>query len=146
MLTVDGPRVLEFNCRFGDPETQSLLPCIEDDLLSVLAQAASGDLAGVTVGFDGRAAVSVVVAAADYPASGDIGSPIKGVGDAEALGALVFHSGTASRDAELVTNGGRILAVTGVGDDIEAARSLAYDAAERISFAGARYRRDIARV
>jgi phosphoribosylamine--glycine ligase len=146
MLTDGGPRVLEFNCRFGDPETQSVLPCVDGDLLPALAAAAMGDLSGVRVGHRPGAAVSVVMAAGRYPAAGDIGSPIDGIDEAESDGALVFHAGTAKRDGRIVTNGGRILAVTGTGGDLEAARSAAYAAVERISFAGARYRRDIARV
>jgi phosphoribosylamine--glycine ligase len=136
--------VLEFNCRFGDPETQSVVPCLDGDLLPLLAACATGDLSGAELGAPARAAVSVVLAAADYPAAGDIGSPIDGIADAETLGALVFHAGTARRGEQLVTNGGRIVAVTGTGRDIASARELAYAAAGRISFAGARYRRDIA--
>jgi phosphoribosylamine--glycine ligase len=144
MLTTDGPRVLEFNCRFGDPETQTILPRIEGDLADVLLAAATGDLGEVELGVAERAAVTVAIAAEGYPASRDMGSPIEGIEAAEADGALVFHAGTASRDGQLVTSGGRILNVTGVGPTIEEARASAYDACERISFQGARYRRDIA--
>jgi phosphoribosylamine--glycine ligase len=144
MLTDDGPRVLEFNCRFGDPETQVVLPRIGGDLLEALAAAAAGDLRGVTLETDPRAAVTVVVAAGGYPERGDAGSPITGVEEAEGLGALVFHAGTALRGDALVTNGGRILDVTGAGDDLERARALAYEAAAQISFEGARYRSDVA--
>jgi phosphoribosylamine--glycine ligase len=144
MLTDDGPRVLEFNCRFGDPESQVVLPLIRGDLLEAIAAAAAGDLRGVGLETDSRAAVTVVVAAAAYPERGDAGSPIAGVGEAEALGALVFHAGTARRGGALVTNGGRIVDVTGVGDDLDRARMLAYEAAARISFEGARYRHDVA--
>jgi phosphoribosylamine---glycine ligase len=143
MLTADGPRVLEFNCRFGDPETQAVLPLISSDLLPVLAEAAAGDLGSSPVELSGDAAVTVVMAAKDYPASGDSGSPIAGIEEATELGALVFHAATAERDHTLVTSGGRILGVTGVGPDFAAARELAYAAVERISFTGARYRRDI---
>jgi phosphoribosylamine--glycine ligase len=143
MLTADGPRVLEFNCRFGDPETQAVLPLLRSDLLPVLAGAAAGDLGASTLELSGEAAATVVVAARDYPATGDTGSPIQGLDEARELGALVFHAGTAARDHRLVTSGGRILGVTGVGRDLAAARELAYSAVERISFAGARYRRDI---
>ena len=144
MLTDDGPRVLEFNCRFGDPETQAILPLVADDLLTALAAAAAGDLGGVTLEAAAQAAVTVVLAAGGYPETGDTGSPIRGIEDAEALGALVFHAGTARRDGTLVTSGGRILNVTGVGNDLEQARTLAYEGAAAISFAGARYRGDIA--
>jgi phosphoribosylamine---glycine ligase len=143
MLTADGPRVLEFNCRFGDPETQAVLPLISSDLLPVLAEAAAGDLGSSPVELSGDAAVTVVMAAKDYPASGDSGSPIAGIEEATELGALIFHAATAERDHTLVTSGGRILGVTGVGPDFAAARELAYAAVERISFTGARYRRDI---
>jgi phosphoribosylamine--glycine ligase len=146
MLTGDGPRVLEFNCRFGDPETQVILPRVDGDLLTALAAAAAGDLSGVTLGTVAQAAVTVVVAAGNYPEAADTGSPITGIEQAEALGALVFQAGTARRDGALVTSGGRILNVTGVGDDLEQARALAYEGAAAISFAGARYRRDIAAV
>jgi phosphoribosylamine--glycine ligase len=146
MMTADGPRVLEFNCRFGDPETQSVLPCLQADVLPVLAAAAAGDLSGGMIDVGSQAAVTIVLAAAEYPAAGDIGSPIDGIEEAEAQGALVFHAGTANRNGQLVTNGGRILGVTGVGDDLSSARSTAYKAASCISFRGARYRRDIASV
>jgi phosphoribosylamine--glycine ligase len=143
MLTEDGPRVLEFNCRFGDPETEVILPRIEGDLLPVLLGAATGELAG-EISFADGAAVTVVLAGGDYPARSDSGTPIDGVEDAEAAGALVFHAGTALQGERLVTNGGRVLAVTATGDDVGSARTRAYDAASRISFAGMRYRRDIA--
>ena len=144
MLTKDGPRVLEFNCRFGDPETQAMLPLLEGDLLEVLAAAASGDLGGVTIGASAAAAVTVVLAAEGYPAAADRGSTISGVDEAEAGGALVFHSGTALHGDRLVTNGGRIVSVTGVAETVAAARAAAYEAASKIEFAGMSYRTDIA--
>jgi len=144
MLTADGPRVLEFNCRFGDPETQSILPRLDGDLLAALAAAAHGELAGVTLTAAERAAVTVVLAAGDYPERGDSGTPIEGVEDAENHGALVFHAGTALQDGRLVTNGGRILGVTAVGQSVADARTAAYSAVARIDFDGMRFRRDIA--
>jgi len=144
MLTADGPRVLEFNCRFGDPETQSVAPLIEGDLLQTLAAASVGELGGVALGTTPGAAVTVILAAAGYPAEGDRGSPIAGVEDAESAGALVFHAGTAVHGDRLVTNGGRILGVTGLGETIAAARATAYTAADCIEFDGARRREDIA--
>ena len=144
MLTESGPSVLEFNCRFGDPETQSLLPRLDDDFLDALAAAATGDASDVELAAGDNAAVTLVLAAHDYPASGDTGSPISGIEDAEASGALVFHAGTAVHHDTLVTNGGRILDVTALGATIAAAREAAYDAAAQISFQGARYRTDIA--
>ena len=143
MLTADGPRVLEFNCRFGDPETQSVLPRLDGDLLPLLWGAATGELHAEATVRD-EAAVTVVIAGAGYPARSDRGTPIEGVEDAEATGALVFHAGTALHDGRLVTSGGRVLAVTATGADVGAARTLAYDAVSRISFAGMQYRRDIA--
>jgi phosphoribosylamine--glycine ligase len=144
MLAADGPRVLEFNCRFGDPETQAIAPRIEGDLAEALAAAAAGDLGEVELGVAETATVTVALAAERYPEGRDVGSPIAGVEEAEALGAVVFHAGTAMRDGQLVTSGGRILNVTGLGDTLEEARARAYDACEQISFAGARFRRDIA--
>jgi phosphoribosylamine--glycine ligase len=144
MLTDDGPRVLEFNCRFGDPETQAILPRLEGDLLGGLAAAAQGDLGGVSVPATSSAAVCVVVAARDYPAGSDSGTPIEGIDDAEAAGAIVFQAGTALRGDRLVTNGGRILNVTGVGASIGEARAAAYSACERLRIDGVRFRHDIA--
>jgi phosphoribosylamine--glycine ligase len=146
MLTDDGPRVLEFNCRFGDPETQSLLPRLDGDLLGALAAAAAGDLSRVDLRVAEAAAVTVVLAAGTYPTSGDVGSPIDGIEAAEETGAHVFHAGTALKDDRLVTNGGRILNVTATGDTVTEARERAYAACDRISFPGARYRKDIAAV
>jgi phosphoribosylamine---glycine ligase len=143
MITEDGPRVLEFNCRFGDPETQAIMPRLEGDLLELLHGAATGRLSG-----DARAgstaAVTVVLAGGDYPQRNDVGTPIAGVEEAEAGGALVFHAGTAMRDDRLVTNGGRILNVTGVAEELAAARAAAFEGVDRISFAGMKYRTDIA--
>jgi phosphoribosylamine--glycine ligase len=144
MITDDGPRVLEFNCRFGDPETQAVVPLIEGDLLAALAAAARGELAGAALELSDAAAVTVVLAAGAYPSSGDRGTPIEGVTAAEATGVLVFHAGTALRDGKLVTNGGRVLAVTARGGTIEEARSAAYRGVEKISFRGERHRTDIA--
>jgi phosphoribosylamine---glycine ligase len=145
MLSPDGPRVLEFNCRFGDPETQSVLPLVDGDLAVVLAAAAAGELGGSELGkVAGGAAVTVVLAAAAYPEQGDHGSPIRGVDAAEAAGALVFHAGTALRDGSLVSAGGRVLNVTGTGRSLTEARERAYEALARIDFPGAYFRRDIA--
>lgn len=144
MLTSEGPRVLEFNCRFGDPETQVVLPLVEGDLVGALSAAALGELGGVVLGATAGAAVTVVVAAGGYPADGDRGTPIAGVERAESSGALVFQAGTALHGDRLVTNGGRILAVTGLGETIAAARDAAYSAVSEIEVEGARYRTDIA--
>ena len=144
MLTSDGPKVLEYNCRFGDPETQSLMPLLGGDLLAVLAAAAAGDLERVEFEPAVGAAVTVVLAGGDYPARGDVGSPIAGIEAAEAAGALVFHAGTALQDGAVVTNGGRVLNVTATGDDIASARRAAYAAADLITWDGMRRREDIA--
>jgi len=144
MLTPDGPRVLEYNCRFGDPETQSVVPLVDGDLLGALAAAAHGSLAGVTLGRVPGAAVTVVVAAGDYPVGSDRGTPIEGLDDALAAGGLVFHAGTALNDGRLVTNGGRLLGVTATGATVQDARARAYAAADRIRIPGSRRREDIA--
>jgi phosphoribosylamine---glycine ligase len=138
MRTADGIRVIEFNCRFGDPETQSLLPRLESDILALLA----GESRELRV--SPRAAVTVVIAGDGYPARSDSGTPIEGIADAEATGALVLHAGTALHDGQLVTNGGRILNVVALGDTVADARAAAYAASDRIHFAGMQFRRDIA--
>ena len=144
MLTADGPRVLEFNARFGDPETQVLLPRLEGDLLSALHAAATGDARGVSLGEGAEAAVTVVLAGPQYPERSDyLGEAISGIEAAEDAGALVFHGGTAMRDGTLVTNGGRILSVTALGETVAEARRHAYEAAAAIHFEGVRYRTDI---
>jgi phosphoribosylamine--glycine ligase len=146
MITSEGPRVLEFNARFGDPETQVLMPRLRGDLLELLFACAVGDASGSRVTLDAEAAVTVVLAAPDYPARSDYtGVPIDGIDAAEATGALVFHGGTAVRNGIVVTHGGRILSVTATGPTVGDARERAYDAIEVISFDGARFRRDIAR-
>src|SRR5262249_21723093 len=139
----DGPRVLEFNCRFGDPETQSVLPRLDGDLLPLLLGAATGELEGQEAAVRDDAAVTVVVAGGDYPERRDTGAAVDGSDEAEATGALVFHAGTARHEGRLVTNGGRVLAVTATGEDVGAARTAAYEAVDRVSFAGMRFRRDI---
>ena len=145
MLTEHGPKVLEFNARFGDPETQVLMPRLDCDLLELLAAAAHGDLGGSRAPAGADAAVTVVIAGPDYPARSDYaGAAITGVAEAEATGALVFHGGTAMRDGQLVTNGGRILSVTGTGPTVASARAHAYAAVDMIGFEGAQHRHDIA--
>ncbi len=146
MVTPEGPKVLEFNCRFGDPETQSLMPRLDGDLLACLTAAANGELGDVELQAADNAAVTVVLAAGDYPTAGDTGTHIDGIADAEESGALVFHAGTALRDDRVVTNGGRILDVTYVGRTVGEARERAYEAVDRISFPKMRFRSDIAAV
>jgi len=144
MLTGDGPRVLEFNCRFGDPETQAILPRLAGELAEPLARAAAGDLDGVEVDVADEAAVTVVLAAPGYPEAPEAGLPLDGIEDAEATGALVFHAGTALRDGRLVSAGGRVLAVTGLGGDPGQARERAYEAVAAVRLPGSHFRSDIA--
>jgi phosphoribosylamine--glycine ligase len=139
MRTDDGLRVIEFNCRFGDPETQSLLPRLESDLLPLLTGALSDEPR-----IADAAAVTIVISGGEYPERGDSGTPIEGVEAAEATGALVLHAGTALHGGQLVTNGGRILNVVGTGATVEEARTAAYEAARHIDFAGMHFRKDIA--
>ena len=143
MLTDDGPRVLEFNCRFGDPETQAVLPLLDGDLLPLLAGAASGALGPGSVSAGSGAAVTVVLAAAGYPGSVETGVEIRGIDAARETGALVFHAGTALRDGAIVSAGGRVLNVTGLGASVGEARERAFDAVRLIDFPGAQLRRDI---
>jgi phosphoribosylamine--glycine ligase len=156
MLTGDGPKVLEFNVRFGDPETQAVLPRLKSDLLDLLQRATTpGGLRDATLEWDSRAAVTVVLASRGYPESSSSGDVITGLDDAggEITHACrqgiprsveVTHAGTAERDGEVVTAGGRVLNVTALGKDREAARRAAYAAADVITFEGKTYRRDIA--
>jgi phosphoribosylamine---glycine ligase len=144
MMTAAGPRVLEFNVRFGDPETQAVLPRLRSDLVALcLASREPGGLAGAEVDFGTEWAVTVVLASAGYPQSSSKGDPISGLEEAAEI-AEVCHAGTARRDGELVTAGGRVLNVTGLGPTPADARERAYDAARRISFDGMQMRSDIA--
>jgi phosphoribosylamine--glycine ligase/phosphoribosylaminoimidazole synthetase len=144
MLAADGPKLLEFNCRFGDPEAQAVLPLLETDLLDVAEACACGTLAGGSVRWRHGAACTVVIAAPGYPDAPRRGLPIDGLDAAAALdGVLVFHAGTEGNASAPVSAGGRVLAVTGVGADVRAARERAYAATARISLAGAQVRRDI---
>jgi len=145
MITPEGPRVLEFNARLGDPETQVLMPRISGDLLGALSAAAAGHLVDSDVTLDNHAAVTVVLAGPDYPERSDYsGVPISGLDEAAAAGALVFHGGTAARDGRVITHGGRIISVTATAETIPDARARAYAAVDLVSFEGARFRRDIA--
>jgi phosphoribosylamine---glycine ligase len=144
MLTADGPRVLEFNARFGDPETQAVLPRLRSDLLDLcLASREPGGLAGKAAEFGDDWAVTLVLASAGYPESSSKGDVIAGLDEAAKL-AEVTHAGTAARDGEVVTAGGRVLNVTALGPTPAAARDRAYDAARRIAFEGMQIRTDIA--
>jgi phosphoribosylamine---glycine ligase len=144
-LTGDGPRVLEFNARFGDPETQALIPRLDSDLGEVCLAAASSDLEGMKLDWSPRACVSVVLASQGYPGTHRTGLEISGIEQARALeGVHVFHAGTAQdEDGRLVTAGGRVLSVSALGDGFRAARRLAYEAASIIDFEGKHVRHDI---
>ena len=146
ILTSDGPKVLEFNARFGDPETQVVIPRLTGDLGELLLACATGGLGQAPAPtWDDRACVTVVLASGGYPGSYDTGRVIEGLPDAEAVdGALVFHAGTRAHDGTVVTAGGRVLAVTGCGADVPEARATAYAAADHIHFDGAHRRSDIA--
>jgi phosphoribosylamine--glycine ligase len=145
MLTAAGPKVIEFNCRFGDPECQVLMAAMDGDLLPLLDAAARG-AALPAAGTASRAAVCVVLASGGYPERYATGLAIEGIDDAErSPGVVVFHAGTAQRDGRLVTSGGRVLGVTATAGDVPAAIARAYDAIPRIRFEGVHYRRDIGR-
>ncbi len=145
-LTPAGPKVVEFNCRFGDPETQVVVPRLASSLAGLLRAASDGTLAGQPPRWDPRAAVTVVLASGGYPGAYRTGLPVEGLAAATAVdGVRVYHAGTAlDAGGRVVTAGGRVLAVTALGADVPAARALAYQAAARIRFDGAHYRRDIA--
>ncbi|MGO8837655.1 MAG: phosphoribosylamine--glycine ligase [Limisphaerales bacterium] len=145
MLTKSGPKVLEFNARFGDPETQVYLTRLENDLLEVLAASVSGTLGGIDLKWSPMASVCVVMASGGYPGSYPKGKVITGLDAANAMpGTKVFHAGTALKDDQIVTNGGRVLGVTALGHDLKSAQAAAYAAVEKIRFEGAHFRHDIA--
>ncbi len=144
MLTCDGPKVIEFNVRFGDPEAQAVLPLVDGDLHPLLVAAADGTLEpGAAVAMKPQVAVGVVLASAGYPGDVQAGQVITGIDAAGSDGVAIFHAGTAMKDNELVTAGGRVLTVVALADDYAAARSRAYAAVSRIHFDGMQYRRDI---
>lgn len=147
MLTPEGPKIVEFNARFGDPETQVVLPRLESDLVDVMYAVAQGKPEDVKLSWSDKWAVSVVLASAGYPGSYEKGEVITGIDAAEALdGVKVFHAGTkVSKDGELLTNGGRVLNVVALADTFEAARAKAYEAVDLIEFEGKQFRRDIAK-
>ncbi len=145
IFTPAGPKVLEFNCRFGDPECQPLMMRLNSDLVAAMLATAKHKLDQVTMDFDPRASVCVVMASGGYPASYEKGHEITGIDEAEALGDVkVFHAGTAVRDGKLVNNGGRVLGVTALGETIAAAQRKAYQAVEKIHWKDCYYRKDIA--
>jgi phosphoribosylamine---glycine ligase len=144
MLTKDGPRVLEFNCRFGDPETQVLLPRLKTDIVDLLEATISEQLDTVTAEWDTGSAVCVVMASGGYPGHYKTGKTIIGLADANQMaGVTVFHAGTQTGENRILTAGGRVLGVTAVGDTLLAAKRRAYDAVDKIEFDGSYFRRDI---
>ena len=143
MITDEGPMVLEFNARFGDPETQVVLPRMRSDLLDALEHTAAGDISDLELSWDPRPCVGVVVASGGYPGAYETGMPVDGLGTASE-GALVFHAGTARSGDRVVTSGGRVLSVSALGETVAEARAAAYDGVAAIGFEGAYHRRDIA--
>jgi len=144
ILTEGGPELLEYNCRFGDPETQVVLPRLLSSLAEVLQATAEGRLAEADVRWSPERCVCVVLSAGGYPGDYQQGQSITGLEPAEAPGTLVFHAGTAQREGQLVTAGGRVLNVSAVGATFAEARRAAYAAAERLHFSDCYYRQDIA--
>jgi phosphoribosylamine--glycine ligase len=142
MLTDEGPKVLEFNCRFGDPEIQAILPLIKTDIVDLMAEAADGKLKNKPVETWNKSAICVVMASGGYPGKYEKGKAIQGL-DHVPADVQVFHAGTRFRNGDLVTNGGRVLGVTATGDTISAAIDRAYEAVGKITFDGAYYRKDI---
>ena len=144
MLTVDGPKVIEFNVRFGDPEAQVILPMIDDDLCGLLMSAAAGELHTPAISLSPERRVGVVIASGGYPDTYNTGKVIHGLESAEALpGVSVFHSGTSQRGADIETAGGRVLTVVAAGEDYRTAIDRAYEAVGHISFDRMHYRKDI---
>jgi len=143
MLTKDGPKTLEFNVRFGDPECQPLMSRLKSDLGEVLLKAANRELDGVKLDWDKRKALCVVVASDGYPGSFKKGQVIGGLDAVEAAGTTVFHAGTAEKDGEIVNNGGRVLGVTALGASVSKAQAVVYKALEKLDWPGGFYRRDI---
>ena len=145
MIDADGPRVLEFNCRFGDPETQALLPRMKSDLLPLLEATLDSTIANHTIDWEVGASVTVVLASKGYPGKYETGKVISGLDEAAKVpGVQIFHAGTKRTNDQIVSSGGRVLAVTAVGEGIVAARTRAYEAVALIEFEGSHYRRDIA--
>ena len=144
IVTADGPKVIEFNCRMGDPETQVVLPLIKTDFVDIIEAVCNGSVADLDIELDDRAATCVVMASGGYPEAYDTGFPISGIDRAEAPGdVMVFHAGTAHEDGHLVTNGGRVIGVTAIGDTIKSSIDRAYEAVSKIDFDKVYFRRDI---
>ncbi len=147
MLTPNGPKVIEYNARFGDPETQVVLPRLKTDLADILVACADGTLADLDIQWSEETAACVVMASGGYPQAYKKGIEIHGLDDnGQVEGAMVFHAGTVKQDGKFYTNGGRVLGVTAMGKDLDEALAKAYAAVEKIQFEGAHYRRDIGRI
>jgi phosphoribosylamine--glycine ligase len=145
IITTDGARVLEFNCRFGDPETQALLPRMKSDLLPLLEATIDGNISKCAIEWDTRPAVTVVLASGGYPGKYETGKTISGLDDTAKLEDVrIFHAGSKRAGGEVKTAGGRVLAITALGPTLEAARVRAYEAVSHIHFENCHYRRDIA--
>lgn len=144
MITSEGPKVVEFNCRFGDPETEAVLPLFDGDLARVMLDCVHGTLSDETVVWKKACAVDVVLASEGYPASHSSGEVISGIEDAKKAGCLVFHAGTVKKNGEYVVNGGRVLNVVALADTLAEAKAKAYEGVSRISWRGMQYRHDIA--
>jgi phosphoribosylamine--glycine ligase len=144
MISPDGaPKVIEFNCRFGDPEAQPVLMRLKSDLMGLLDKALDGDLSAVEPEWDQRAALGVVMAAGGYPESYDKGDEISGLDESDGPAVKTFHAGTRTDDGRIVTNGGRVLCVVGLGDTVAEAQQKAYGGVARISWKNCYYRKDI---
>jgi phosphoribosylamine--glycine ligase len=144
IITEDGPKVIEFNARFGDPETQVVLPLLDSDLVTIMQACIEGTLGELSVAWKNEAAVCVVLAAGGYPEKYNKGDIITGIDEAEQQGSHVFHAGTASHENQVVTNGGRVLGVTATASDIKQGVAKAYQAIAKIKFKDMHYRKDIA--
>ena len=144
MITSEGPKVVEFNCRFGDPETEAVLPLFDGDLARVMLDCVHGTLPDEAVVWKKACAVDVVLASEGYPASHSSGEVISGIEDAKKAGCLVFHAGTVKKNGEYVVNGGRVLNVVALADTLAEAKAKAYEGVSRISWRGMQYRHDIA--
>jgi phosphoribosylamine---glycine ligase len=142
MLTKEGPKVIEYNARFGDPETQVVLPLLETDLVDIVTASLTGELENIEVKWKDKAAVCVIMSSAGYPGPYEKGEVIYGL-DHVVNPSIIFHAGTAEKDGEIITSGGRVLGVTAVGETLKEARELAYQSVEKVSFNGAHYRTDI---
>lgn len=142
MLTKEGPKVIEYNARLGDPETQVVLPLLETDLVDIVTASLTGELENIEVKWKDKAAVCVIMSSAGYPGPYEKGEVIYGL-DQVVNPSIIFHAGTAEKDGEIITSGGRVLGVTAVGETLKEARELAYQSVEKVSFNGAHYRTDI---